>query len=230
MLKRIGALALIACGAVTVGALVPVTALAGKDGAWGTNGILVSEWGATEYQIKGVQFQSAAGTDVFLEKDEAEPGVIDQGGWVLKNVTENGVACSSLGALLGEVRTESLEAKLGLIKDKTDEMGLETRAEGTGDTFAKFTCGETAVELRGAVIGQITPVGVPVGPTEHFTVSYAASKSGKQAITKFQGGKSESLEVSVNKGKFKKVAWVGTDTITPSITDEIMVTETKGKH
>ncbi|HEV3048627.1 MAG TPA: hypothetical protein VGY13_14830 [Solirubrobacteraceae bacterium] len=70
-MKRIGALALCA-GALLV--LAPAAALAGKDGAWRTNGGWESEWGSTEYQVNGVKFTSAPGTDVFLENPEAEPG------------------------------------------------------------------------------------------------------------------------------------------------------------
>jgi hypothetical protein len=221
-MKRIGALALCA-GALLL--LAPAAALAGKDGAWHTASGWESEWGSTEYQVNGVKFTSSPGTDVFLENPEAEPAIIDHGEWVLKNATLGGQVCSSFASLPGEVHTETLIGKLGIVNAKTDEVGLETKAEAT-KTFAKYTCGETFVEMRGAVIGQITPVKTPLAVGEPFTVSYA-SKAGKQAIAKFQGGHAASLEVSLNKGKFKKVAFTGTDLMFANKTQEVEILETK---
>ncbi len=111
--------------------------------------------------------------------------------------------CQSEAAAPGDIVSEPLVGKLGLVKG-TEEVGLELGPETTKGTFAAFTCGSTNVSLRGAVIGVITPINKLVEPGEAFTVVYQ-QEGGKQAITKLEHGKKAVMEGSVSEEKKGKV-------------------------
>jgi hypothetical protein len=113
--------------------------------------------------------------------------------------------CHSEGAQEGEVKLEPITEELGWINKAKGEVGLEERPTN-GGLLAKFTCGTSllnskTVEIRGGVIGRVTPTNTKVKhPT--FLTNEIVAPEGKQQITKFEGGPTVGREIQINGGGF----------------------------
>jgi hypothetical protein len=113
-----------------------------------------------------------------------------------------GKACSSAGEASGTIITAPLVGTLGIIHAgaPTAVAGMSLTPE-SGDTVAAFICGETELSLRGAAIAEVGTN--KSGKT--LKVKLKAKKR-QQAITHFEGGPTEVLELSVGGGAFQPAA------------------------
>jgi hypothetical protein len=111
-----------------------------------------------------------------------------------------GEKCSTSGAGVGEVTTRPLEGILGITKlgetSVKNKIGLDLFPVGkTGDVM-EFSCGATAVSVRGSVIG--------VAAKAMTTLTYAASSRDKQIPESFVGEPTDILEASFNEAPFEQ--------------------------
>jgi hypothetical protein len=207
--------------------VIASNAQATEDVVWGTEGHLMSYEGETEIrEPNGAVILQKAGEDLFYGGGEAVGGVI-QMETVKTGVELKGQLCSSEGASLGEVVWNKISATVGIVKGTT--VGIAYAPQTTGGLLASFTCGTSTVEIRGGLVGTIGPVNQLIGFGEFLTATYAAKKPGVQEYTKLKGGPKDELEISINKGKFRKAALVGTDRIEPASGQSTEITETKVK-
>ena len=132
---------------------------------------------------------------------------------------KTGTKCQSAEAKAGQVNLEPVAEELGFVKGAKAEVGLEERPQ-KGETLAKFTCGANAVEVKGGVIGAITPINKRVTPSEAFHVAVTTTEE-KQAITKFEGGPTVQLEGQLNGGGFQPGTSEDPGTIVPKAPEEI---------
>jgi hypothetical protein len=113
------------------------------------------------------------------------------------NCTDNfGNNCQSAGQATGTIVTNLLESTLGYINKTTTppEVGIDLAPKAPATVFVSFKCGPfITVEVRGSVIGKITPVNKLVKTTEHFTLAFTEA-GGKQVPEKFEGGAKDTLE------------------------------------
>lgn len=112
--------------------------------------------------------------------------------------------CTSEGAKLGEVKTNTVALELGWISKAKAEVGILERP-AAGGLLSKFTCGENVVEVRGNVIGTVSPINKAIYAGEQFTHNIT-QEEGKQTITHFEGGAPQQIEVQVDGGGFEPVA------------------------
>jgi len=106
-----------------------------------------------------------------------------------------GAKCSSAAAPAGEIVSRSLEGALGVeqlgASESKDKLGLDLVPTGGAGAVMEFSCGSTAVAVRGSVI-------VPLEANKMATSSaleFKASK-GKQKPESFAGGPTDVLEAS----------------------------------
>jgi hypothetical protein len=168
---------------------------------------------AIEYTEEGTDGASLVENGSVLEND--------QDIWKGARIAGSEQMCTTPAAEPGEIRSYPLTDTLGYISrtEEPYEVGLELKPR-EGSQFARFMCGGTEIELRGAIIAPITPISTPVGPEGHFTVVFQENE-GKQEVTKFEGGPTAMLEGQVNKGGFQPAALQGTDEMTPEAPVEI---------
>jgi hypothetical protein len=113
--------------------------------------------------------------------------------------------CSSEFSNYGEVKTVPLTLELGWINKAKGEVGLEERPT-TGELYAHFICGPetgggTLVRVKGGVIGTITPINKKILPGDSYTwVAVENKETGKQTVTKFEGGPTVEREVKIGAG------------------------------
>lgn len=220
---RIRALGVLVVAVCAMGAALTSTAFATVSVVWKhEGGPWESYTGETEIrEPNNTVILQKTGEDLFYGGGEGlGVAAIEQASWNFQNVSLKGQLCTSSGAEPGEVRMNPLVGEFGILNAKTDEVGVELEPAKAGGLLEEFTCGATSVEVRGGLVGSVTPVDTLVSPGEYFTTTYSESKPGHQAFSKVQGGKKVALEISINKGKFKKVTFVGTDYSTPAFGPE----------
>lgn len=159
----------------------------------------------------------------FIEK--AGSAQLKTPGNVFTGVEFKGVKCHSTGAKEGEVKTNGLTETFGFINKTKLEVGLEIKPTVAGEAIANYTCGETTIETKGAVIGSITPVNTLITPEEHFTQEFT-QKEGTQSIKKFEGGPEVGLEVKINGAAAKPSAIKDPSKLIPAETAEIKTSPT----
>src|ERR1700691_33037 len=103
------------------------------------------------------------------------------------------------------IMTEKLKMTLGYINETTKLVGVALEPEaGKKEPLAKFHCDidgvEAIVEVKGSVIGDITPVNTL---TDLYTLSFVQSK-GVQAVQNLVGGKKDTLEASLFEGPLQE--------------------------
>jgi FG-GAP repeat len=112
----------------------------------------------------------------------------------------SGAKCSSVGGSEGEITTETLEGVLGVEKTstrgaKSNKIALDLFPVGGAGVVMEFSCGATAVSVRGSVLNRV--------PTNKMlateTMKYA-EKAGKQKPEKFEGLPVDVLESSFDEG------------------------------
>jgi len=128
-------------------------------------------------------------------------------GDVLTGMMFSGVPCRSAGAAEGEVVTNPEIETLGWIDKAKDEVGLEERAKKKKGLLASFTCGSNTIELRGAVVGRLTPINTRVLPGEHFVSDFAITETGEQVYESLEGLPAVSIELQMNKDGFHRIGW-----------------------
>lgn len=111
-------------------------------------------------------------------------------------------ACTSSGAAAGEVQTGELAGQFGILKTEApaskDKVGVALRP-ASGEVLAAFSCGATAIALRGAVIGETKANAMASSATLKF-----AQAKGTQKWTHFEGGPTHALEAKVGAGAYEK--------------------------
>jgi hypothetical protein len=104
------------------------------------------------------------------------------------------------GAKAGQIITFPLEGTLGIIKTETDPVdeviGEDIVGTGPGGKSSEFKCGANAIETKGSVIGEVTPVEAKAATTSK--VIFAEGAPGHQAIESFEGGPKDTLETEIN--------------------------------
>ena len=99
--------------------------------------------------------------------------------------------CQSDGAKAGEIKTNALEGRLGVIKAGTKpSIGWDLQAASEAD-LATFECGEHVLSITGSVIA---PVRTADKMTTSFKLKFKASK-GKQAPERLEGGIKDTLSI-----------------------------------
>jgi len=156
---------------------------------------------------KGIAKQGSPNT---LQGRDTLEGVVAS--YELGAVKHEGVECNSAGASAGNVILKPLTEELGWINKAKQEVGFEQRAKD-GGLLARFTCAKNVIELRGAVIGALTPLNTKVaGPGEAFLDTITSNEeTGRQAITGFEGGPTAVLEVQFNGGGFSEAVLTNAD-------------------
>jgi hypothetical protein len=107
-----------------------------------------------------------------------------------------GGTCSGAKAEAGEFSTEPLAADFGVIDGSASPASLGWSVHAaSGETFASFECGGTAVTITGSLIAPVTPINKM---TASFKLAFSAP-GGVQKPTTFQGGEEQVLTLhSVN--------------------------------
>jgi hypothetical protein len=124
--------------------------------------------------------------------------------------------CSSPGQKEGVVVTEPMVMGTGWINAKRKEVGLrEQPAKGT--LVAAFDCGLNTYEIRGSVVGALSPVNKVVGAKEGLSVAIAINpETGRDAVTHLEGGPESVLEIQENGEGFHEVAIEDPGTLSPA--------------
>jgi alpha-tubulin suppressor-like RCC1 family protein len=117
--------------------------------------------------------------------------------------------CHTAGAAEGEIAISGLEGTVGFTSKEENNAAVELLPP-EGVPFVQYTCGTTSTEVRGALLGAITPVN---SSTTTYKIKFAQSK-GKQKPEKFEGGPTEVLEASVGGGPFEQAGLDDTVTLT----------------
>jgi hypothetical protein len=107
------------------------------------------------------------------------------------------------GAKAGEIKLNELTGELGYTNKSTKAVGLDLKP-ASGELMVKFVClGFLAkVELKGSIIGRIVQAN-KISKTE--VLQYKRSGS-LQEFTKFEGGPTDALSISIEGGTFERVA------------------------
>ncbi len=164
-----------------------------------------TKWEIVERNEKGEVVRRERGSDT-RTYSHISGGKVTGGANVLSGVSLLGSECHSPGAGEGEVVTAPLVQQLGWIDKASGEVGLLERTQKKKAMFASFTCGEAQVELRGSVVGRVTPVNTRVGPEEVFTNDIAVTEAGEE-VYQLEGAPPVALEMQVDKGGFFPVGW-----------------------
>jgi hypothetical protein len=183
----IGALALAAVASASASATLPEFQQGGK--ALAKTVKLTGKGGAVIFASKNKAEWTCGGSSLTGETS----GASDVANIVVKftGCTLGGVKithCTSPGAEEEEMISTQLSGRLGYINKKTEYAGLLLEPP-TGKLIAECSSQQKtpAVELRGSVIGRITPVNKE---TTKFTLTYAvsgATERYKQEPTHFEG-------------------------------------------
>ncbi len=123
--------------------------------------------------------------------------------------SKSATKCHSAGAAEGEIVTSALEGTVGFTSKEENNAAIELLPP-EGVPFMQYTCGTTSTEVRGAVLGAISPLN---NSTTTYKVKFVQSK-GKQKPEKFETGPVEVLEASVGGGPFEQAGLDDTVTLT----------------
>lgn len=227
-IAMLGALLVAACGlgAIMAGSALATTSVVWKHegGPWESSSVEteIRVWtSSTSYII----IKQMTGQDLFYGGGEAVG--IAAGNWNFTSTEMNGQPCTSKGATVGEIQLNPLQGKVGLLNAKT--VGVQLEPATKGSMLAEFSCGESSVAIRGGLIGSVSPVNTPIAHGEAFTATYGEGKPAHQQYSKLKGGAKTVLQASIDKGKFLKTTFVGTDASTPAEgeTQEFEIVKTK---
>lgn len=138
-------------------------------------------------------------------------------------------SCKTPGAKAGEIVTNSLEGEIGYIEPKTNhEVGLDlwpASRKGTEEQkkhefkalFVKFECTIFVKnEVKGSVIGKLTPVNAAASTTGTITYTKGTNKGEQlfKKLEKVEGGVEDVLMSSLNSGAFEKANQQSTAAVT----------------
>jgi len=149
--------------------------------------------------------------------------------YILHGVALGEESCHSSGLEPGVVETEPLVYKLGWLNHEKGEVGL-AEEPGKGTLLAKFECGEgTTVELRGGMIGRLSPTDEPIGEGGELFDDVAVNEETKQAVYRhLEGDEPLVLEMQVNEGGFREVGIEDLGIFSP--TDGTLEVKTSGSQ
>jgi hypothetical protein len=136
-----------------------------------------------------------------------------------------GVPCNSPNGVPGEIQYVRLTGTLGYIKKATPKnptpvVGVDLSSPA-GALLTSFSCGAAlSVNVRGSMIGRITPVNKVVPVKSHFTLRFTEGK-GHQMPAHFEGGPVDIPEASVNGGPIEAAGLSATDLLSFAVPLEI---------
>jgi hypothetical protein len=185
---------------VALGAFAPAALAA-------ANAVVESETTIGVYDEHGKLIEVKTGVPDKFKKTSIAATKLTSTGDVFTGMMFSGVLCRSAGAAEGEVVTNPEIETLGWIDKAKDEVGLEERAKKKKGLLASFTCGSNTIELRGAVVGRLTPINTRVLPGEHFVSEFAITETGEQVYESLEGLPAVSIELQMNKDGFHRIAW-----------------------
>lgn len=195
-----------------------------------------------EFRTRHVTFTAKSGPVTFTRSGagsmECGKGVTLNGeitGTTTVSATLDLLGCSGGGQICrnnagGEavIESEPLTGTLGYLRRNPLKVGLELGhakfEAGKPSTFAKFTCSGFAVELKGLLVGSLTPIDLK---TNKFELSFAQS-GGIQEFNRFSGapaGEQLSWHQGVTVEKFGLQA---KPTVVTSVEDEVYVPDPVG--
>ncbi len=116
--------------------------------------------------------------------------------------------CQS-GANEGEIKTVELSSTLGYISKAAKTVGIDLKPKA-GELFASFECGGVKIEVKGSVIGALTPINTK---TKSFKLKFKET-AGKQEVTKLEGEPTDVLMTSIAGGAFEESGESTEDTLT----------------
>lgn len=145
----------------------------GKSGPFGGGGQLVGE----------VTCKSSKGSGAISGLKSSELTL------TFKGCAIAGKGCHSPGAGSGAISTTALEGTLGYADAAQTKAAIRFIPKA-GAPFAEIECGGEQLVVRGAVIGEYTPVGV-ISPSSTYT--FAVTPEGEQDISGFNGAIEESF-------------------------------------
>jgi hypothetical protein len=106
--------------------------------------------------------------------------------------------CESSGAAVGEVKTNTLNGELGIVKASPeavkDKVGLDL-VPASGETVAEFACAGEAVRITGSVIVEVKANAM----LSKATLKYSGT-GGVQKPSKFEGGTEDVLHSTLGEG------------------------------
>jgi hypothetical protein len=143
----------------------------------------------------------------------------------LKGCHHGEVPCNSPNGVPGEIQYVRLTGTLGYIRlaspTKPALVGLDLSSPA-GALLTSFSCGAALnVNVRGSMIGAISPINkVVLPPKGHFVVKWAQLK-GHQKVNHFAGGPLDFPEASVNGGPIEASGLTATDTVKLPVPEEI---------
>ncbi len=135
-------------------------------------------------------------------------------------IAANKSQCMTPGASSGEIVTSVLTVTLGYISRETREAAIDFSSPPTGALFTEFTCLNIKANVRGSVIGKITPINKKVKPPNAFTVKFKQAK-GKQSIKNLAGASTDVLETSINGGPVQETGLGSVDKISFAAETEV---------
>jgi hypothetical protein len=129
-----------------------------------------------------------------------------------KGCKAGAVGCQS-GATAEEIVTNKLAGHIAITEPAPSEkVGLDLEPQGTETLFAKFACGAAENQVRGSVIGLLTPVNVSGAK---LTLAFEKGEgAGKQKITGVVGDLEDTLEAALLGALFAPAAEETTQTVT----------------
>lgn len=104
--------------------------------------------------------------------------------------------CTSTGAKRGEVRTETLDGRLGEIAPGSPGLLASAHTAKGAASIAAMSCEGLSIEVSGSIVGELS--GDVNALSKTFTLSYAEAEDGEPAITQFEGGDPQVLESVFN--------------------------------
>ena len=136
-----------------------------------------------------------------------------------------GFKCATAGAKEGEIVTNPLEGRLGIINKGKKQIGeglFPTAADG--GLYVTFNCGVALhITVGGSVINPITPIDKMIGPgltVTHETLKYKAT-AGKQIPEKFETGLTDILITEINGKKPEQSGITITSSLFPEEDGEV---------
>jgi hypothetical protein len=116
-------------------------------------------------------------------------------------------SCETNATEAGKIKTSELEGLLGYVEEAGKKVGLDL--DPVAQPFAKFECSGIPVEVKGGVIGELTPINTK---TKLYKLVFQ-QMGGTQKWTKLVGGTNSTLEVKINGGAGEKAGMAATDEI-----------------
>ncbi len=119
-----------------------------------------------------------------------------------------GARCSNTGTP-GKIVTNTLVLRLGYISKAKKEVGVDLL---NGNLIVEFACGGVVVQVKGSVIGRITPINKPVVPPKGYTLKFTQA-GGKQKVQNLEAEPKDTPETAFGGGPFEESGLASNDSV-----------------